>query len=133
MLLRLDGGARQCIAFIQVWQDAVFFVIAFLSIAAFLIDSKKAIKSDNGTGSAQRCLPVRRGNIGGDLIHNGGFHLAGDGAFPDQLVKLALIVIQVWGDIGGLAHNIRRANGFVRFLGVFRFSFIDARRSGNIV
>ena len=62
----------------------------------------------------------------------GGLHLACNSSFPDEFIKLELIVIEIFPDIVRFSFEICRANGFVSFLGVFRLGRIKTWLFGHI-
>ena len=52
-------------------------------------------------------------------MHGGMNHLAGYGAFPDQIVEFLLILAEKLSYFNGLTCSRSGANSFVRFLGIF--------------
>ena len=119
------------IALGQLWQTLAI-LIALAVIAAFLIDFEKPVEQNNLTRGAQHDLLIIRADLDGGALHAGGLHLAGDGALPDQIIELALIFLGQADVIGRFGH-FRGADTFMRFLCVFGFVFVHARRGGHIV
>ena len=114
-------------------QAAAVLVVAVV-VAAFLIQREEAIEFHHLAGGAQfeharACL---RGDIDRRALQFGGFHLAGDGADPDQLIEPRLIVIETPAHLGGTARQVGRPDRFMRFLRVLGLGLILARRIGNI-
>ena len=129
MLIGVHFLAGQVLAFLDVRQDAQLVVIVAVGrgvlVLAFLIDLEETVKGDDRAGRAQGGGAVGGRDIDGDLVEHRVFHLAGDRAFPDQVVELALIVVQVLGDVLGPAGHVRRAYGLVGFLRVLGFGLIN--------
>ena len=125
MLLGCDRLFGHAFAAGHLWQ-ALVVVIDHVIVAAFFVDAQETVKQHDLTGGAQFNLAIAAGDIDGCTLHPRTFHLAGDGAFPDQIIKLALVGV---GDfrLGCVFRQLRRADTFVRFLGVLGFVFIDAR------
>ena len=86
-----SGGLLELVALGDLGQP--FFIVIGHIIAAFFIDFEKAVKEDNLTCGAQGDLFICRGNIDSCPLHPRTFHLAGQRAFPDQIIKLALVAI----------------------------------------
>ena len=101
-------------------------------VAAFFVDAHETVKQHHLTGGTQHHLLVVRADIDRGALQPGTGHLAGQCALPDQIIKLALIVL---GHLQarGVAAHVGGADTFVRFLGVFGFVFIDARLARHIV
>ena len=58
-------------------------------------------------------------------------HLAGDGAFPNQIEEPELIIIQhATHRFGQFERMARRADRFVSFLGILDFGFVNPRFGG---
>ena len=75
--------------------------------------------------------------VGGDHIDRGAFllgafHLAGDGALPDQFVEPGGIAIEIARDLFGRAREAGGADRLMRFLRVLGLAGIGARRAGHI-
>ena len=77
----------------------------------------------------KRDLAVGGDDIDGGALQLGAFHLAGEGALPDQLVEPRLIAIEMARDLFRRAREAGGADRFVRFLRVLRLARIDARRA----
>ena len=76
-------------------QPAEFLVL--LVVAAFLIELQEAVEADDLAGGAQIELAgagVRHANLDGRALEFGRFHLAGDGALPDQFVEPRLVGLE---------------------------------------
>ena len=114
-------------------QAAAVLVVAVV-VAAFLIEREEAVEFDHLAGGAQ--FQHARARLGGDIdggaFQFGQFHLAGDGADPDQFVEPGLIGIEAAAHLGGAARQIGRADGFVRFLRVLGLGLVLARRVRHI-
>ena len=80
---------------------------------------------------------VRRADLGGDVdrgaLELGGFHLAGDGAEPDQLVEPGLVVIEHLLDVFGTPREVGRADRLVGLLRVLRLRDVLARRGRHVL
>ena len=131
MLFVFDGFLGRWLALGDLRQ-ALVIVINNRVVFAFFINRKEAVKQHYLAVCAQHNLAVSRAHINGSAFHTGGGHLAGDGAFIDQIVKLALIRIDDFG-VFHADHEVSWAHTFVGFLCVFCLVFIDARLSGHIV
>ena len=109
-------------------------LVVAVVVAAFLIQRQKAVELDHLAGGAQfqHARSGFRRDIDGGALQFGGFHLAGDGADPDQLIEPRLIGIQPPAHVGGAARQVGRADGFMRFLRVLRLGLILARRVRHI-
>ena len=94
-----------CFALLQQRQAAVFFVL--LVVAAFLVELQEAVEEDDLAGGAQFELARGLGEVDRGALDRGRFHLAGDGALPDEVVELCLIAIEMqllaacWWDRSG--------------------------------
>ena len=120
-LLSPAGEARQL--------RAVFVALVVL---AFLIEREEAVEQSHRAGGAQRDLAVGGRDVDGRAFEFCAFHLAGDGALPDQLIELGLIGIERARRFVRRAVEAGRADGFVRFLRVLGLAGVDARRAGHI-
>jgi len=94
---------------------------------------QEAIKAHDGPIGAQGRGFVLGDNINGDLIQGRAFHLAGNGALPDQLVQPQLILIQIARDLFRAAAHIGGADTFVGFLGILCLAAILTRAGWQIV
>ena len=139
MLVGVDGFAGDVVADSHGGQALRGFVILLavgLLLAlfkCFLIDAEEPVELNHRTGGAQGIVLRFVAQHDGDLIVHGHFHLAGDHAFPDEIVEARQFVVQFAGDGIGLAAEIGWANRLVRFLRVFNFGFEDARRVRHVV
>ena len=77
--------------------------------------------------------PDFRLDLDGRAFEFGRFHLAGDGAYPDQLVESRLLGIEHLGDAARQAAHVGRADRLVRFLRVLGLHLIFSRRAGDII
>ena len=100
-------------------------------IAALFVDRDKPFKQNHLASGAQGHLPICAAHIHRRAFQKGCGHLAGDGAFIDQVVDLALIRISDFQRLGA-AHHIGRADAFMRFLRVFRLVFIHPGAVGQV-
>jgi hypothetical protein len=66
------------------------------------------------------------------LLDLGGGHLARDRALPDELVESGLVLLQVAGDGGGLARNLRRPDRLVRLLRVLGLGLVLADEGRDV-
>ena len=135
MLAGFNAFALQEIARIHRRQAAALFV--FLVVLAFLIQSQKAVEAHDLSGGAQiNALVFSALDLGCDLNRGAlqlrRFHLAGDGAGPDQLVKPGLILIQRLQQLAGEAGHICRAHGLMGFLRILVLGRIFARNAWHV-
>ena len=100
-------------------------------IAPFLIHPQEAVKRHHLACGAQHNLTIVRGQIDRGTLQPCGFHLAGQRALPDQIIKLALIRIGQF-QAGGIHAHIRGADTFVRFLRILGLVLVDARAGGHV-
>ena len=114
-------------------QAARILVVAVV-VAAFLVEREKAVEFHDLAGGAQ--FQHARAGLGRDIdggaLHLGRFHLARDGADPDQFIKPGLIGIETAAHLGGPARQVGGADGFVGFLRVLGLGLILARRFRHI-
>ena len=110
-------------------QAAAFFILGI--VAAFLIDLEESVEQHDLARCAQLHLRVGAGDGHGGAFKPGGLHLAGDGAFPDQFVKLALVIFAQAQVAGGFLH-IGGADTFMRLLRILGLVFVHARIGGDI-
>ena len=85
MLVRRDRAETHRVALGHRRQQAAFIILGRF-VTAFLVQRQEAIEGDDGAGGAQRDRAVGRRDVCRRLVQQGAFHLAGDGALPDQLV-----------------------------------------------
>ena len=106
-------------------------VFAVVVVAALVIDPQESVELHHLTRGAQAHLPVGAGDLDRGALHPGGLHLAGDGAFPDQVIQLALIV---GGDLQlvGRQHHVGRPDAFMRLLRVLGLVLVHARALGQV-
>ena len=90
MLFRIDLGLGGLLALVDLRQALV--VVIDDIVAAFFVDPQEAVEQHDLAGGAQADLAVLAADLDRGAFHPGAFHLAGQGAFPDQVVKLALIL-----------------------------------------
>ena len=116
------------------FRQAAFIIIAglFLVLALF-IQLQKAGEIHHRARGAQVGRAVMGGNLDRGARQTGRFHLRGHGPLPDQVVQALLFIIEINRHIPRQAGKIRRPDGFMRFLGVFRLAAIDAGLPGHIV
>ena len=91
--------------------EAAAVLVVAVVVAAFLIEREEAVEFYHLAGGAQ--LQHARARFGRDIDRGafqfGRFHLAGDGADPDQFIELGLIGIEAAAHIGRAARQIGRA------------------------
>ena len=92
-------------------------VVALGVVAAFLVDLDEAVEQHHLAGGAKADLAVGRADLDDGALEPGGGHLAGEGALPDQVVELALVVFG-HPRLVGRQHHVGRPDAFVRFLRV---------------
>ena len=85
MLLWVDRFLFRLLALGQLWQ-ALVIIIDNAVIAAFFVDRDEAFKDHNLTVGTQNNLLIGAGDIYNGPFQTGGGHLAGHGAFVDQIV-----------------------------------------------
>ncbi len=125
-------AALQCGSFaLHDLRQALVVVIGDV-VAAFLVDFEKAVEQHHLPGGAQADLAIAAGDIDGGALHPGGFHLAGDRAFPDQIIQAALVGIGQ-AQLFRAGRHIGGADTFMRFLRVLGLVLIHARRFRHIV
>ena len=114
--------------------EAAAVVIVGVVVFAFLVQRKEAVELHDLAAGAQ--FQHAGAGLGRDIDRGafefGGFHLAGDGADPDQLIELGLIGIEAAAHFGGPARQVGRADRFVRFLRVLGLGLVLARRVRHI-
>ena len=88
-----------------------------LLICVFQINFKKSIKFDDLTRGNQFLICIRNLDRDRSFLQSCIRHLRGNGTLPDQFIKSLFIAITCHLKIG----KISRPNGFVCFLGTFRF------------
>ena len=110
-------------------QAAIIIVIARHIIAALFIDPQKAVEHHHLTGGAQFDLFVIAGDIDRRAFKPRRRHLTGQRAFPDHIVKLALIGIGGF-DLAGIAGHLGGADTLMRLLGVLGLVLVHPRAFG---
>ena len=90
MLFRRDLALVGGLAFHDLRQAGA--VLALIVVAALVIDLEEAVEHHHLPGGAQFDLRVGRADIDRRPLQPCRRHLAGDGALPDQVVELPLIV-----------------------------------------
>ena len=125
MLLGGDRFFVNRIALGNLWQ-ALVVVVHHRIIAALFIDTHKAVKQHHLTGGTQNNLPVIAAHINRGALKAGLFHLAGQRAFPDQVIQLALVRLQP-RQFARIHRHIGRADTFVGLLGVLGLVLVDTR------
>ena len=125
--------ALQRFAFAHGGEAAAVLVVAVV-VAAFLIEREEAVELDDLAGGAQfqHAGAGLGGDIDGGAFQFGRFHLARDGADPDQFIEPGLIGIEAAAHLGRPARQIGRTDGFVRFLRVLGLGLVLARRVRHI-
>ncbi len=131
MLLGRDGFLGCRLAFHDLRQTPVVVAVTRI-IAALFIDPDKTVEQHDLTGRAQTDLAVGACHIDRRAFEPGRRHLARQRALPDQIVQFGLIAIAQRQPLG-IGGHIRRANAFMRLLGVFGLVFIDPRARGHII
>ena len=91
--------------------EAATVLIVAVVVAAFLIEREEAVEFYHLAGGAQfQHAGASFGrDIDGGAFQFGRFHLAGDGADPDQFIKPGLIGIEPPAHIGGPPRQVGRA------------------------
>ena len=98
MLLRIQSLQAELLAFRKsrqlVLQRLIFFV---LNVLRLLIDLQKAFELQHRTRHAEAVGVAAAFGVDIDrgLIEDGGIHLRGHEALPDQLINLELIILQI--------------------------------------
>ena len=98
-------------------------------VLAFLIEGEEAVEQRDRAGGAQGDLLVGGDHIDRGAFLLGAFHLAGDGALPDQFIEPGGIGIEIARDFFRRAREAGGADRFMRFLRVLGLAGIDARRA----
>ena len=90
VLVGVGALAGDRVTLVHGGQHAAFVGGAFWSVVnIFAVELEKAVEGDDGAVGAQP--GAVGGDIDRDLVELGGLHLAGDGAFPDEVVKALLL------------------------------------------
>ena len=101
-------------------------VLGVFLVAPFFVDGEKSRIHHRGSAGAEERVAARI-EIDGHGVQCRELHLAGNGAFPDQVIQLALIVVEKNGDAGRRVQCRCRTNRFMRFLRVLGFRAIEIR------
>ena len=101
-----------------------------LGIAAFLVHGEKARVDHGGAAGAERGIAAGI-EVDRHRVQRRVLHLAGDRALPDQIVELALVVIEEAGHAGRRMQRRGRADRLVRFLRVLGFGTVQMRVFGQ--
>ncbi len=131
MLLGTDFLGAELVAARDLGQTvALVGIVRF--VAAFLIETEETVEDDDGAGGAEADGGIVGLDFDGGALELHAFHLARDGAVPDQFVEPALVVVEAGGNVLRQAREIGRADRFMRFLRVLRLGVVDARAVGEI-
>ena len=129
VLLGQDLAAGHRLALVHRRQAAVaVLALARAVVAALLIERQVAVEGDHRAGRPQLGRGAVDGDVDRDLVQAGAFHLAGQGAFPDQLVESELVRAQPGREVRGPAGDVGRADRLVRLLGVAGLGLVDPGR-----
>ena len=116
-------------------------VVVRVLVLAFLVELQEAVELHHLAGGAQLDPPVgaQRGPGGGEgrdvdrcALEFGRFHLARDGADPDQLVQPGLLGLEMASNLGGQAAHVGRTDRLVRLLGILLLGHVFPRRGRHI-
>ena len=135
MLFRAQLDEFDRVAFGNFGQQSVPVIVLAVVVPAFLVHGHEAGFDQYRPVGAQ-AVPFRRVagcEVDGNSVEDGGHHLAGHGAPPDQRVQLVLLVVQRTPDVVGMARGRRGSNGFVRLLGVLRLILERAHFVGHVL
>lgn len=128
MLGGVDRLAGKLLAGTDLGQATIFLVFRIVVLLVGVCGDETVEPNDRTDGTQLRgARSIDRLDLGGGALDFGRLHLAGDGALPDQLIEPHLVGIEILPDRCRGAHEIRRADRFVRFLGVLGFGRILAR------
>jgi len=131
MLIGVDALQRDAVADLHRRQFAAFvLVIGTARVLALLVHGKKTRIDDRGARRA-KAVRIAGGKFDADCVERGRHHLRGDGAFPDQLVQAAAIVIEKARHAGRRAQGRGRPDRFMRFLRVLGFGLVFVGRIGH--
>ena len=110
-------------------------VLVFLVVEIFMIDLEEAVEFHHravGAEGVMLAVEARGAKIGGGALHLGTFHLAGDGALPDEIVERQLLAIERLAHRSRMARQLGRPDRLVGFLGVLGLRRVTARHRGQI-
>ena len=133
MLLRHDLAPVHRLVLGDVGQDGAGLVVVALVVLAFVVEREEAVELHDRAGGAKLDGLVAAGDVDRHLVQHGAFHLAGDGALPDQLVEAELVLVQIGGDVLRRPEQVGRTHGFVRFLGVLGLGRVDTGARRDVV
>jgi hypothetical protein len=106
-------GERFALAHLR---QALAFVVLLLVVLTFLIERQEAVELDHRAGRAQieQARADLARDVDGGALELGRFHLARDGAQPDQLVEPRLVGIEEFATSRG--RRARRSGAPLRAL-----------------
>src|SRR5579864_4364956 len=94
MLPRIDLAAGERVALFQRRQAAV--LLALIGIVLVLaIKREEAVELHRRAGGAELQRTIWRGDVDGHLVDDRGRHLARHRTFPDELVELSLVGLEI--------------------------------------
>ena len=128
VLIGGDSGFRHFFALGDLGQAAL---ILDIFVATLIIDFHKTIKADHLTVGAQHHLAISTCKINRGALQTCASHLAGYGAFPDQVVKLSLVRFGQ-AQLFRIGRHFGGTYTFMRLLGIFGFILIKARTFRHI-
>ncbi len=105
----------------------IVLVVRRLLVAGFAVQHQESRRDHHLAGGAQAVAAIIIIEIDAGALQPGAGHLAGDGAVPDQRIEFLRIRIRP----ARPAREIRRADGFVRLLGVLGLGGIEPRLFGQ--
>ena len=117
------------VALVDDGQAATVFIVAF--VLAFLVERQEAVELHDLAGGAKHRLAVVGRDFDRCALKRSGFHLRGDGALPDELIKTRHIRFEM--QVAGAAVEVGGAHGLVGFLRVLGFRRVTARAVGQVV
>ena len=127
MLVRVDALFGGLVALAHGGEEIVVVLVRAV-VAPFLVDREEAGELYHLPGGAQFVLAGRVAQGDGRALQRGRRHLARHSALEDQVVKAPLVTAA-----GAILAEIGRADGFVRFLSIFRLAAVKARLFGSII
>ena len=131
MLLGQQFEQLHDVALLERRQTLFVVLVRFLFVVdGDAVGGEKA-RFDQGLAGGLEGVLGRCAQFGGDGIEHRRRHLAGDGALPDQVVKLGLVRRQVFRNLFGRACRGGRADRLMRFLRVLRLGLEVARLVGQ--
>ena len=128
MLVGRHAEQRHRLADLHFRQLAAFvFVLGGLRITAFLVHREETRVDHRGAARAEHRIHARI-EVDADGVERRVLHLARDRALPDQLVKLALLVVEIRRDVARAVQRGGRTDRLVRFLRVLGLVAVEVRR-----